>query len=202
MLSKLAVLAYVVPLISALTLNVPTNLTSGGQATITWTSAPTDPATFTLELINTVFHNSFAISNNLVPSAGSVTIQLPIVPAGAGYTLEAVQIGNINNVYSTSGSFSIGATVTTTSTSSTSSGTGSSSPIPTFTPLSSSSFGVTASATSITPAGSSSGTSTSPNAASASTKAFNAASTLHIGFGVGPAVLLLSAMAGAAVVVL
>ena len=76
-----SVLTFVVPLISALTLNAPTTTpTSGGQTTITWSTSAGDPTSFTLELVNTAFHNTFAISNNLVPSAGSVTLQLPLVP--------------------------------------------------------------------------------------------------------------------------
>ena len=80
------------PFVSALTLNTPENLASGGSATITWTTASGDPSTFSIELLNTVFHNSFAIANNVNPSSGTITLDLPIVPPGNGYTLEAVDI--------------------------------------------------------------------------------------------------------------
>jgi len=41
-----------------------------------------DRSTFSIELVNTVFHNSFAIANNVVPTSGTMTIELPIVPVG------------------------------------------------------------------------------------------------------------------------
>jgi len=216
MFSKLALLTVVIPFVSALTINAPsTQCASGGQCTITWTTSAGDPGTFTLELLNTVFHNSFAIGNNLVPSAGSATIELPIVPAGDGYTLEAVQIGDINTVYSTSGSFSISPQSSSTSVTSTSSSSSSgaksgasSSAISAATPASTSAFGVTttAPASSVTPAGTSTSTGTGTAAAGAATSSsanFNAASSLYFGFNTGSiAVLLLSAVAGAAIVAL
>jgi hypothetical protein len=111
------------PLSSALTIDTPTNWTSGGQAVISWENAQGDPSTWSFELINVVFNDAFAIANNVDPSSSPLTIELPIVPAGAGYTLEAVNIGNITNVYATTASFSIGGTVSGTS-SGTATGTG------------------------------------------------------------------------------
>ncbi|PPQ69664.1 hypothetical protein CVT26_001533 [Gymnopilus dilepis] len=123
MFSKLALLSAVVaPLASALTLNIPTNPTSGGNVTITWSSAPNDPETFSLELINTAFHNSFAIANNVNPTAETISLTLPIVPVGDGYSLEAVDVGNITNVFASTGTFSIGASTASFTPSSTSSG--------------------------------------------------------------------------------
>ncbi|TFK56827.1 hypothetical protein OE88DRAFT_60676 [Heliocybe sulcata] len=87
-------LAILVPFVSALTLNAPSGLSSGGPATITWTSESTDPP-FSIELVNTVFHNSFAIANNVNPTLNSMTIALPIVPVGDGYTLEAVNVTSV-----------------------------------------------------------------------------------------------------------
>lgn len=75
-------LTLVVPFVSALTLNTPKDLSSGGPATISWTNAAGDPSTFSLELVNTVFHNSYAIANNVVPSSGTISLQLPTVPPG------------------------------------------------------------------------------------------------------------------------
>jgi hypothetical protein len=82
MFSKLSLFALVAPLVSALTIEAPTNPTSGGTVTINWTNAAGDPSTFSIELVNTVFHNSFAIANNVVPTSGTMTIELPIVPVG------------------------------------------------------------------------------------------------------------------------
>ncbi|KAF9562287.1 hypothetical protein CPC08DRAFT_817229 [Agrocybe pediades] len=115
MFNKLSLLAFAAPLVSALTLQVPENPTSAGQITIKWTSAPGDPETFSFELINTAFNNAFAIANNVNPTAGQLTLTLPPVPVGDGYTLEAVNIGNINDVFASSPSFSIGAATTTSS---------------------------------------------------------------------------------------
>jgi hypothetical protein len=72
----------VIPLISALTLKVPQKLSSGGQGTFTWTTDAGDPAFFVLELLNTAFHDSFAIGNNVATSALSITLELPIVAPG------------------------------------------------------------------------------------------------------------------------
>jgi len=111
MFSKLCLFAAIVaPLASALTLQVPVGPTSGGQVTIKWASDAGDPDTWSLELVNTVFHNAFAIANNVDPAPQQLTITFPIVPVGDGYTLEAVNVGNISDIYATSPSFSIGAT--------------------------------------------------------------------------------------------
>ena len=90
--SNHSVLTLVVSFVSAITINAPKNLVSGGPATITWADEPGDPSTFSIELLNTAFHNSFAIANNVNASAGSVSLDLPSVPAGDGYTVEAVDI--------------------------------------------------------------------------------------------------------------
>lgn len=39
-------------------------------------------ATFSIELTNDIFHNAFAIANNVVPELGQQTLTLPIVPVG------------------------------------------------------------------------------------------------------------------------
>ncbi|KIM35610.1 hypothetical protein M413DRAFT_20729 [Hebeloma cylindrosporum] len=126
MFSKLCALALVAPLASALILSIPEAPTSGGQMTIKWTNEPNDPETWSFELINTAFNNAFAIANNVNPSASSLTLTIPIVPVGDGYTLQAVNIGDINQVYATTGSFSIGASSTSTTSASTAASSGSS----------------------------------------------------------------------------
>ncbi|KAF8838688.1 hypothetical protein BDN67DRAFT_62552 [Paxillus ammoniavirescens] len=90
MFAKLTALVLALPLVSALTINTPIGATTGGMVTLTWTATTTDPTSFTFELTNTIFHNTFAIANTVTTSQGSITIQLPQVPVGDGYTLEAV----------------------------------------------------------------------------------------------------------------
>jgi len=111
MFSKLNILAFalsVVPFVSAVQFEVPKNPATESTITIKWTTEASDPGTWSLELINDVFNRAYAIGNNLDPSLGSITITLPAVPPGDGYTLEAVNIGNINEVYGTSPTFTIG----------------------------------------------------------------------------------------------
>ncbi|KAG1871605.1 hypothetical protein F4604DRAFT_1768974 [Suillus subluteus] len=134
-------------------------------------------------MVNTIFHNTFAISTDVQTSAGSMTIVLPQAPLGSGYTLEATSISNINSVLATSGGFTVTATTTTSTTStSTSSGT---------------STGTSSGATATSPTGTASGT-TSSSSASTTASAISGAASLKIGMGPA-AVVLLSAAAGAAV---
>ncbi|PPQ66343.1 hypothetical protein CVT24_007180 [Panaeolus cyanescens] len=120
---SLSLLAFVAPLVSALTLQIPENPTSGGEVTIKWTSAPGDPETWTFELINTVFNNAFAIANNVNPAPQELRLTLPVVPEGDGYTLEAVDIGDISKVFASTGPFAIGASTASTTPLSTARGT-------------------------------------------------------------------------------
>ncbi|KAJ2927059.1 hypothetical protein H1R20_g10037, partial [Candolleomyces eurysporus] len=128
--ASLLALVAVTPLVSALTLNIPENITTQGTTTFTWTYETSDEP-FSLYLYNEEFNDSFAIANNVEPSLGSVSIQIPVVPVRDGYTLRAVNVGNIEDVYSSTGSFSVGAATqsiptTPTATRTTSSGTGTS----------------------------------------------------------------------------
>ena len=75
-----SILTFVVPLVSALTLQIPKNPTTGGQTTITWTANATDPASFTLELLQASFHNAIGIANNVPTASLSLTLELPSVP--------------------------------------------------------------------------------------------------------------------------
>ncbi|KAF6761331.1 hypothetical protein DFP72DRAFT_37965 [Ephemerocybe angulata] len=120
MFRKLALLALVTPLVSALTLHIPDNIRTSQPVTITWDTVPGDPYTFTLELTNEEFHDQFALVNNIDPNQGSVTFTVPVVPVRGGYTLEAVNVGNIGDVYSKTGQFSVGETFITGSSSSSS----------------------------------------------------------------------------------
>ncbi|KAJ3773249.1 hypothetical protein FB446DRAFT_12015 [Lentinula raphanica] len=113
MFAKAFVLLAALPAALSLTLDTPTNVTSGLVSDVTWTSEDGDP-TFTLELNHPSFRNSLALANNVNPTSGSpLSIEWPIVPADSGYTLSAVNVTNINAVFSTSGSFSIAQAPTT-----------------------------------------------------------------------------------------
>ncbi|KAG6841128.1 hypothetical protein C0991_001518 [Blastosporella zonata] len=225
MFCKLSLLALVAPLVHALTLNIPENPTSGGQITITWAFANSDPAAFSFELTNEVFHNTFAIANNVVPEAQTLTLTLPIVPVGAGYTLAAVNIGDVNDVFASTGQFSIGpngatsvSSVSQTSSSASSSVTSVKSSSATKTTTlslsastntvssSSTAFGVTVSAstTSSTGASAASASGAAPASSSASTfNGNNGAGSNFKGGNMGTiAAALLSAVAGAAIIVL
>ena len=68
-------------------------------------------------MTNEAFHNTFAIANNVDPSWGEITLQLPVVPVGDGYTIIATNIGNIDDVYASSAGFAV-APATSTSASS------------------------------------------------------------------------------------
>ncbi|KAG9309060.1 hypothetical protein JVU11DRAFT_10942 [Chiua virens] len=189
MFVKLSTLALALPLVSALTINPITGGTTGGTATITWTASTTDPNYFSIELVNTVFHNTFAIANNVQTSLGSLTIQLPQVP-----------VGDVNTVYSQSGDFSIAGASSTTSASgsvtSASSSTGSVSSTGTLSATSPTGTTPVASAASSSASGTASGTSASTSPSSLT----GGAAPLKLG-GVAPAAaLLLSAVAGAAMV--
>ncbi|EFI28754.1 hypothetical protein E4U52_001274 [Claviceps spartinae] len=108
MFAKLSILALcAAPLVSGLTLHPPTDISSQGEVTITWDTAPGDPESFTLELNHPSFNDALAIANNIDPARGSITLTIPVVPAQGGYTLEAVNIGNINDVYAVTGPFAI-----------------------------------------------------------------------------------------------
>ncbi|KAJ7769320.1 hypothetical protein B0H16DRAFT_1517464 [Mycena metata] len=109
----------------ALTVNTPSGVTSGGTTTITWTSTSSD-SVFSIELLHSSFNSDFAIANNVQPANNNLTVTIPPVPADDDYTLQFVNITDINQVFATSGSFSIGAAVSA-SGSSTGSGTGGSS---------------------------------------------------------------------------
>jgi hypothetical protein len=188
MLCKLGLLSLVVPLVSALTILTPTNPTTGGNVTIKWTTDASDPgtfSTFSFELINAAFNDAFAIANNVDPSLNQLTLTLPVVPVGDGYTLQAVNIGNISDVFASTGDFAVGASTasvisaSSTSGSKTASSSGSahlSSTTGISTPLSSTASTLP---TSTSPASTSTGPTTTPSA-------FNGAITSRLNFN-GPA---------------
>ncbi|KAF7365734.1 hypothetical protein MVEN_00447200 [Mycena venus] len=94
--------------LSTLTVNIPSSPQSGATTTITWTSDSSDP-TFSIELSHPSFNAAIAIANNVDPTLNQITVELPIVPGGDQYTLEFVNITDINQVFAMSGDFSIAA---------------------------------------------------------------------------------------------
>ncbi|KAF8551103.1 hypothetical protein OG21DRAFT_1487263 [Imleria badia] len=183
MFAKLCTLALALPLVSALTFGSISGWTTGATVTVTWTTSPTDPTTFSIELANPSYHNSFAIATNVVTTNGQVTIDLPAIEPGDGYSLQAVAIDNINQIYyQTPGTFSIGA-ATSSSTTSSSTTTGST----TSTPASSASKSTTT------------GTSSAASSTPSTSKSSGAASLKLAGI-VPAAALVLSAVTGAVMV--
>lgn len=109
MLVSLSILALAA-LANALQITTPTDWVSESRVTVEWTNEEADQnnfTTFTIQLVNPIFNNQYAIANNLDPSMSMHELLLPNVPADANYYLAAVNIGNINQVYARSGTFAI-----------------------------------------------------------------------------------------------
>lgn len=68
---------------SALTLDIPTNPTSGEVTQIHWGFTATDPATFDLFLVNSTnaFDLKAILGENLQTNLGQITTLLPSLPA-------------------------------------------------------------------------------------------------------------------------
>jgi hypothetical protein len=117
----LATLALLAPLVLAeITIDAPKNPVSSGSITVNWHSDPAvDPPVFQLYLFNEVFHDNFGIANNVDRSLNSITLVLPVVPAGDGYTIKAVALDNVGNVFGSSPNFYIGETTASSTPSST-----------------------------------------------------------------------------------
>jgi len=111
--SAAAAFLAALPLVAraTLTITTPTNWNASGLVTLAWTGDATDP-TFSVELLNggLLTFGALALLNNVSPTAGSASFSLGSVPVGSGYTIEFVNITNINQAYATSSPFSIGAT--------------------------------------------------------------------------------------------
>ncbi|TFK34316.1 hypothetical protein BDQ12DRAFT_726975 [Crucibulum laeve] len=99
------------PLVSAITLQVPTNPHAGGVTDINWTVSPTDPSTWILILVNTAVTNSLYQAwhppTQINPSSGHLqTALISWIPVGAHYQLRAVKIDNIWEILAYSPEFS------------------------------------------------------------------------------------------------
>ncbi|KAK0193110.1 hypothetical protein F5146DRAFT_1223116 [Armillaria mellea] len=169
-----ALLLVLLPVALALTISTPTDpVVSASSLTIKWNAAYVDEATFTIELINAAFNRQYAIANNVNSGYGDteLTVLLPAVLPGTGFTLQLVNPGNINDIYAESGQFTVvdaNSTSTATGTGSTDASTSTSASASASTTThssSSSSFGVTHSNT-ITGSSTSSATSSAPSTSS------------------------------------
>jgi len=78
--------------------------------TLTWSTSTSDAAgSFSVELHHVSFHDIYAIATNVDSSSLSKTVVIPEVPATDGYYIEFIDISNVNSVFATSDTFSIGA---------------------------------------------------------------------------------------------
>ncbi|KIJ07377.1 hypothetical protein PAXINDRAFT_158434, partial [Paxillus involutus ATCC 200175] len=120
-----------------MTVGTPVGAITGSPVTLTWAGNSSDPAYFTFELTNPLFNYDFAIANNVQTSEGSLSLTLPQVPVGGGYTLLSIATeirnpslvvdtfpvgnfySNINQIYGQSSEFSIGAPGTNSTTTAT-----------------------------------------------------------------------------------
>ncbi|KAF9458027.1 hypothetical protein BDZ94DRAFT_1301476 [Collybia nuda] len=221
MFTKISLLALLAPLVAALTVEVPQNPKSSSPITIRWESQAGDPATFSIFLINEVFHDSFGIANNVVPELGEITLTLPVVPArliwgiSDGYTINLVDVGNVNNVFASSSTFSVAENTATDTTSGSSTGTGtgtattgrstSTTPsVPSTRPSNTStSFGVTVTPPASSPTNSASNSTSSASSSDPATSSSAASVPIKINTNVGAlAAVVISAIAGAVVVAL
>ncbi|KAG1846209.1 hypothetical protein DFJ58DRAFT_730596 [Suillus subalutaceus] len=199
MFARIAAFAtFAIPLVSALTLNTPTGASNGGSLNVTWGATTSDPSSFSLYMVNTIFHNTFAIANNVQASAGwhdYYASRRPLLgwltswQYSDGYTLEATSNSNITDVYATSGDFAVtAATTSSTSVSST-----------TSTSTSTSLSGSSGTASTVSPTGTTPAT-TSSSSGTSTPSTINSGGATSLKIGMGPvAVVLLSAAAGAAI---
>ncbi|KAJ7256822.1 hypothetical protein B0H12DRAFT_485050 [Mycena haematopus] len=111
-----AILVFTAPFASALDIvSIIGNFVSGGSITMTWTASASDATSFSVELFHQSFEDTYAIATNVNTSTLNKTMTIPEVPVSDGFYIQLVDIFNVNNVFSTSKSFSVGADNTTAS---------------------------------------------------------------------------------------
>ncbi|KAJ6508315.1 hypothetical protein C8R45DRAFT_967016 [Mycena sanguinolenta] len=105
-----AILVLAAPFASALDIvSIIGNFVTGGSITMTWTATASDPTSFSVELFHSTFEDTYAIATNVNTSLLSNTMTIPVVPDSDGFYIQLVNIFDVNNVYSTSKSFAVGA---------------------------------------------------------------------------------------------
>lgn len=111
MFAKVLTFAFLASLTGALQMEPLENAHTQGDVRVTWISEADDAnhfATFSVFLHHPSFGSDFAILNNQRSADGGANVTLPAVPVQAGYTLRATDVGDINNEFAVSSSFSIG----------------------------------------------------------------------------------------------
>ncbi|KAF7416450.1 hypothetical protein PC9H_002716 [Pleurotus ostreatus] len=110
--------AFLVSLAAALQIEPLKDAHTQGVVRVAWIGEADDAsrfAAFSVFLHHPSFSSDFAILNNQRSADGGANVTLPAVPVQSGYTLRATDIGNINNEFAASSSFSIGPEVSTSS---------------------------------------------------------------------------------------
>ncbi|KAJ7496413.1 hypothetical protein FB451DRAFT_1359084 [Mycena latifolia] len=101
--------------VMAIDIQAPEAPASGGEIVVKWTPDPT-LREFSMELTHPDFNAALAIATSVNPEAGEVSVMLPPVPPTGGYTIEFVNVTDINDVFGTSPEFSIAPPVSTSET--------------------------------------------------------------------------------------
>ncbi|KZV82049.1 hypothetical protein EXIGLDRAFT_779034 [Exidia glandulosa HHB12029] len=119
--------AFPAAFVRGLTLNQPSVWNDSDFNTLTWSTAPGDPTTFSVDLFNNQsFPQGLTILDTVKTADGQIKFNLPGVPEGGNYTIVAHPVGNPGDVLFSSGTFKIADSRTPNSTaqSSTTSGSG------------------------------------------------------------------------------
>jgi len=109
MFRKLSALLLALPFILALQLNPPTGqVRSSSPLTISWTPASgVEVTSFDLYVANDNLRSRIALANNVTVASGSISVVLPSLPAGDGYSIRASNVGNADSVLSQTTTFNI-----------------------------------------------------------------------------------------------
>ncbi|KAJ6511712.1 hypothetical protein DFH09DRAFT_268380 [Mycena vulgaris] len=108
-ISRFAVLALALPLVSAIKLSPPTNPHSNQTTDILWTVEAHDPPTWTMFLMNIsqAFDLKDIVGEFIDPAPGKITVKFPVLRPSDDYVLYAVNATNLDWVLASSGRFTI-----------------------------------------------------------------------------------------------
>lgn len=95
------------PSVCGLRLQTPTGVYPGAVVDETWVSEPSDPATFSLWIVNPDVHIGLALVASVNTSEGHVYFTIPDLPPSLDYFLQAVNVTDNNSVYATTALFFI-----------------------------------------------------------------------------------------------